>query len=65
MTFKGDILPGEQPAIIDRKLFEAVQAKLSQQTTSFKTTRMASGVRVSRDREHGFHCIVSTDFRGS
>ena len=43
VAFKGDILPGEQPAIIDRKLFEAVQAKLSQQTTNFRTTRIASG----------------------
>ena len=42
VTFKGEILPGEQPAIIDRKLFDAVQAKLSQQTTNFKTTRIAS-----------------------
>jgi len=43
VTFKGDILPGEQPAIIDRKLFEAVQARLSQQATTSKTTRIASG----------------------
>jgi DNA invertase Pin-like site-specific DNA recombinase len=43
VTFKGEILPGEQPAIIDRKLFDAVQAKLDQQVVSFKTTRMTSG----------------------
>ena len=56
VTFKGDILPGEQPAIIDRKLFEAVQAKLSQQTTNFKTTRIASGAlltgKLYDDRAH-------------
>ncbi len=56
VTFKGDILPGEQPAIIDRKLFEAVQAKLSQQVTIFKTTRMTSGAllmgKLYDDRGH-------------
>jgi hypothetical protein len=29
VKYKGDILPGEQPAILDRALFEAVQQKLS------------------------------------
>jgi site-specific DNA recombinase len=29
VKFKGEILPGEQPAIIERDLFEAVQAKLT------------------------------------
>jgi DNA invertase Pin-like site-specific DNA recombinase len=28
VVFKGDVLPGEQPAIVDRDLFEAVQVKL-------------------------------------
>src|SRR5881396_2256497 len=28
VTFKGEVLAGEQPAIVDRDLFEAVQAKL-------------------------------------
>jgi hypothetical protein len=27
--------------------------------------RALTGVRVSRDREHGFHRIMSNDFRGS
>jgi DNA invertase Pin-like site-specific DNA recombinase len=31
VVFKGDVLPGEQPAIVDRDLFEAVQVKLSEQ----------------------------------
>ena len=40
--FKGDILKGEQPAIVDRALFDAVQAKLDEQNNSHKTTRMKS-----------------------
>ena len=30
-VFKGETLPGEQPAIVDRDLFDAVQAKLNEQ----------------------------------
>src|SRR5262249_871387 len=33
---------GEQPAILDRGLFEAVEAKLSEQANNHKTTRMKS-----------------------
>ena len=29
VVFKGEVLPGEQPAILDRDLFDAVQAKLN------------------------------------
>lgn len=29
VTYRGEILPGEQPAILDRSLFEAVEQKLS------------------------------------
>src|SRR5712675_750215 len=29
VAFKGEVLPGEQPAILDRDLFDAVQAKLN------------------------------------
>jgi DNA invertase Pin-like site-specific DNA recombinase len=43
VAFKGEILQGEQPPIIDRRLFEAVQAKLSQQITNHKTARSRSG----------------------
>lgn len=43
VTFKGEVLPGEQPAIIDRKLFNAVQTKLDQQVASLKTRRITSG----------------------
>ena len=42
VTFKGEILAGEQPAILDRDLFEAVQVKLSEQATNHTTARMQS-----------------------
>src|SRR5882724_6656307 len=31
VAFKGEVLPGEQPAIVNRDLFDAVQAKLNEQ----------------------------------
>jgi site-specific DNA recombinase len=42
VVFKGETLPGEQPAIIDRKLFDAVQAKLDGQLHSYKRSRTSS-----------------------
>jgi site-specific DNA recombinase len=42
VAFKGEILPGEQPAILDRKLFESVQRKLDEQRTNHSTTRTNS-----------------------
>src|SRR5215831_12751839 len=39
---KGEILKGEQPAIVDRDLFEAVQAKLSEQVNGHKAARTKS-----------------------
>src|SRR5437660_450084 len=42
VPFKGEILRGEQPAIVDRDLFEAVQAKLSEQVNGHKAARMKS-----------------------
>ena len=42
VSFKGEVLQGEQPAILDRKLFEAVQAKLSEQASNHTVTRMRS-----------------------
>ena len=42
VPFKGEVLNGEQPRILDRDLFDAVQAKLSEQTTNHRTTRMNS-----------------------
>jgi len=31
VKYKGEILPGEQPAIVDKELFDAVQQKLTDQ----------------------------------
>ena len=42
VPFKGEILKGEQPAIVDRDLFDAVQAKLSEQVNGHKAARMKS-----------------------
>ena len=42
VAFKGEVLPGEQPAIVDRALFDAVQAKLTEQLNSHTTRRMKS-----------------------
>jgi hypothetical protein len=40
--FKGEVLQGEQPAILDRDLFEAVQVKLSEQASNHTATWMQS-----------------------
>jgi DNA invertase Pin-like site-specific DNA recombinase len=42
VVFKGEVLAGEQRAIVERDLFDAVQAQLSQQLNNHKTTRMKS-----------------------
>ena len=42
VAFKGEVLKGEQPAILDRALFDAVQAKLNEQAIKHKTIRMQS-----------------------
>jgi site-specific DNA recombinase len=39
VVFKGEILPGEQPAILDRELFDAVQAKLNEQRNNQSVAR--------------------------
>src|SRR5262249_7768473 len=36
VAFKGEVLKGEQPAIVDEDLFEAVQAKLNDQVNNHK-----------------------------
>jgi DNA invertase Pin-like site-specific DNA recombinase len=38
VAFKGEVLNGEQPAILDQDLFEAVQAKLNEQVNNHKAT---------------------------
>jgi site-specific DNA recombinase len=42
VKYKDEILPGEQPAIMDRALFDAVQQKLTDQWTHRSTVRNAS-----------------------
>ena len=42
VLFKGEILPGEQLPILDRGLFDAVQARLSEQLTNHVKARMNS-----------------------
>src|SRR6185312_11384297 len=42
VVFKGEALTGEQPVIIDRALFDAVQARLNEQVTNHKAARMKS-----------------------
>jgi site-specific DNA recombinase len=42
VVFKGEVLKGEQPAILDRALFDAVQARLNQQVTNHKAKWMKS-----------------------
>jgi site-specific DNA recombinase len=39
VVFKGEVLPGEQPAILDREFFDAVQAKLNEQRNNHSVAR--------------------------
>ena len=56
VVFKGDTLAGEQPAIVDKGLFEAVQTKLNEQVTNHKVSRTKSEAllsgRIFDDRGH-------------
>src|SRR6266508_3027641 len=42
VVYKGEVCPGEQAAILDRELFEAVQRKLEEQRTNHSTKRANS-----------------------
>jgi hypothetical protein len=42
VRYKGDVFAGEQPLILDRGLFDAVQARLEQQRTNHTAARHAS-----------------------
>jgi len=42
VRFKNEILPGPQPALLDRKIFDAVQARLTQQWSHRTVTRAKS-----------------------
>jgi DNA invertase Pin-like site-specific DNA recombinase len=56
VVFKGETLLGEQPAVVDRKLFDAVQAKLNEQVHNHKQSRTKSEAllagRLFDDRGH-------------
>jgi site-specific DNA recombinase len=56
VAFKGEILAGEQPTIVDRTLFDAVQARLTGQINNHKTARSQSEAlllgRIYDDRGH-------------
>ena len=41
VLFKGEVLAGEQRAIVERDLFDAVQAKLTEQLNNHKATRVS------------------------
>ena len=47
VVFKGEVLKGEQPAILNCDLFDAVQAKLTEQATNHRVTRMKSAALLS------------------
>lgn len=42
VRYKGEVFPGEQPPILDRALFDAVQARLEEQRTNHTVARHAS-----------------------
>ena len=42
VRYKGEVFPGEQTAILDRTLFDAVQTKLDQHRTNYTKTRQQS-----------------------
>jgi site-specific DNA recombinase len=42
VRYKGEVFPGEQPAILDRALFDAVQSKLDRQRTNHAKARQQS-----------------------
>ena len=56
VRFKGEIFPGEQPAILDRKLFDAVQARLDQQ----RTHQTERDIHRSRRSQAAFSMIGAT-----
>jgi site-specific DNA recombinase len=56
VVYKGEVLPGPQPPILDRALFDAVQAKLAEHHNNHLQTRLGSeAILVSKiydDRGH-------------
>jgi site-specific DNA recombinase len=47
VVFEGETLAGEQPAIVDKGLFEAVQANLNEQVTNHRVSRTKSEALLS------------------
>src|ERR1700716_2926362 len=56
VVFKGETLAGEQPAIVDQDVFDAVQAKLNEQINNHRVSRTKSEAlllgRIYDDRGH-------------
>ena len=42
VVYRGEVFPGEQPAILDRELFDAVQARLDDQRRSYRAAYVKS-----------------------
>jgi len=61
VVFKGEVLTGEQPPIVDRNLFEAVQAKLNEQLNnhSFSRTKSESPLMGRIYDDHGHRMTPS------
>ena len=61
VKYKGEILPGEQPAIIDKALFEAVQQKLSDHQ-SHQTLRRHKSEHLLKDLlfDDAGHLMIAT-----
>jgi site-specific DNA recombinase len=54
VSFKGEVLQAEQPAILDRDLFDAVQAKLNEQVNSHKARQIKSDALLNKSHENLF-----------
>jgi site-specific DNA recombinase len=55
IVYKGEVLPGPQPPILDRALFDAVQAKLAEQHSQVQTRMRSEALLVGKiydDRGH-------------
>jgi site-specific DNA recombinase len=61
VEYKGEVLPGEQPPIMDKSLFEAVQQKLSAHQSHKTLTRQKSD-HLLRDLlfDDAGHCMIAT-----
>jgi site-specific DNA recombinase len=67
VSFKGEVLQGEQPAILDRDLFDAVQAKLNEQVNSHKARQIKSAALLAGRifDDHGNRMSPSHSRKGS